>query len=432
MSAGDYELLRALNDAGVYEARDPSGNPCVLTRVVLPSVEECDLLAARLARLAHIRHRHLVAVLDVCRNSPTELFVITEALHAVSLTTILQVRHHLEDAEVAMLWEALGSALAALHERGVIHGDISPTNVMITDAGEVVLIDLCARLTLEAGTPGYIAPEREAGAAASTASDLWGLGALLRTASTNPVVKAATCAIMDPNPNARVNARDFVARRAQFCAPAAIKLPRPELLAVARMQQRAPATRIRPQRRRRQQRRMPLAAFAAYGLIGLIAVVGMWWIFRPAPLESSPPHAIETASHPYASALTELLHTRDTALTSGDDGLLASVYHPTSQALAQDQQMLAQWHAEHRTISNLQTTVSDITVIGPHVRAWVQASAYTSTIGQASEQIGASQAQCRIFTVIANRIATISRCPDSDAQKRHWAAAKWQPPSVIE
>ena len=86
-------------------------------------------------------------------------------------------------------------ALVAAHERGIAHQDLKPENVMITDDGEVKVLDFgLARIDqargqksqsddsgearLLAGTPGYMSPEQARGELATTAADLWSFGLL--------------------------------------------------------------------------------------------------------------------------------------------------------------------------------------------------------------------------------------------------------------
>ena len=93
--------------------------------------------------------------------------------------------------EATAIAAQVAAALAAAHEIGVVHCDIKPGNVMLTPGGAKVLDFGIAAITGETaggrplyGTPGYLAPERLAGAEAEPAADVYALGVLLAEALT--------------------------------------------------------------------------------------------------------------------------------------------------------------------------------------------------------------------------------------------------------
>ena len=107
-------------------------------------------------------------------------------------------------AEVAATARGLLATLAFLHGRGIVHGDLKPSNLLLRAPGEVVLADFgAAALSTRGrspasrgagGTPLYLAPEQFRGAAASRETDLYAAGAILWEAATGRSLRTPICA----------------------------------------------------------------------------------------------------------------------------------------------------------------------------------------------------------------------------------------------
>lgn len=393
-----YELLDPLSDT-VYEARDPSGEPCVVARIELATTAEVRALQRRLAHLTAVHHRHIVRVRDTRVQGRTVL-VVYEPVTGISVGTLLAARGQLRAGEITCVWDAVASALATLHDAGVIHGDVSLENIMITDDGVPVLVDICARLGAERGTAGFTAPERTQGQAASVAGDIYSLAVVLRELSPARLVRELTEPALNPTPEQRPTARDFAALSAHLGPGEPVAFPSASALAVAYMRKRTPATQVAPTRRNRARagkavvvpRRRWHWVGVGVGVVMALATGGYWWI-QP-----------DTGK-----ALVELLAKRDAAITAGDPALLEAVYTAGAPALMADTVQITEWNEQHIAIENLQTRVQVRHVSGPVVTADVTASAYQERHGQ--ERFDKPEQQrCLQFTLAQGRIREIHPC----------------------
>lgn len=111
-------------------------------------------------------------------------FMVLEYCEGVSLDLMLKKSGPLPVPEFKRVIAQLARALAYAHERGIVHRDIKPSNVMLTDRGEVKLMDFGVANPVDSedvsgrvtGTPQYMAPEQLHGERVDTKADLFGLG----------------------------------------------------------------------------------------------------------------------------------------------------------------------------------------------------------------------------------------------------------------
>jgi hypothetical protein len=193
--AGRYELRALLGRGGmgeVYEAADP-----VLDRTVAVKVLRQDLAAdgrsgARFEReartAARLSHPRIVAVYDAGRHDG-RVFIVMEHVAGSTLVDALRRHGRLGTATAASIGADVAEALAHAHERGVVHRDVTPGNVMLDRDGRAKVLDFgIARAargsaapssTSVHGTVAYAAPEVLAGAHGDQRVDVYGLGALL-------------------------------------------------------------------------------------------------------------------------------------------------------------------------------------------------------------------------------------------------------------
>ncbi len=182
-------LLRRGHRLDVYEVWSHARRTRCVAKVVRPDrVAEPHttlLLRQEGELLRELDHPHLVRAYEVVELQPSPV-VVMETLVGLTLEQSLQRPKRLAAREVALLGAQLTSALLYLHDRAIVHGDLSAGNVML-DGGTTKLIDLSLagpprRVRRGAGTGGYRAPEQLAGGWLDEATDVWGLAAVLRRA----------------------------------------------------------------------------------------------------------------------------------------------------------------------------------------------------------------------------------------------------------
>lgn len=225
-------------NGAVWAARDQAGRDVVVSVLALPAGEAGAAQLRRLAALRHGTHPHLARIRQVLPLDFDRCAVVSDRVRGPTLATVVAARGGLEPAELAALLSGVGSALGHLHERGVVHGDVSPANVVVTDEGVPVLVDLAGQTAGELGTPGFVPPERRRGSAAGAPGDVWALARLVEWAAggrPEPRLRALLAPGRDTDPAHRPAARDLASRAPGIAPAAPITVPPPPVLAQARM-----------------------------------------------------------------------------------------------------------------------------------------------------------------------------------------------------
>lgn len=187
----------------VYRAYDPTLERTValkLRRGDLPVVISSgrDLLAEA-RRLARVRHPHVLAVHGASYHAG-RAGIWADWIEGETLQQHLL--HATPTAAELLRWaRELTAALAAIHDAGLVHGDIKAANAMRDRRGHIVLMDFGAGFasdgegaSLGGGTPRYLAPEVLAGQVPTTAIDIYSLGVLMHWLGTReyPVLGCAS------------------------------------------------------------------------------------------------------------------------------------------------------------------------------------------------------------------------------------------------
>jgi serine/threonine-protein kinase len=194
---GDYELVRELGRGGmgiVYKARQISLNRPVALKMLqagfLATEDDLRRFQNEAEAVAMLDHPHIVPVLEVGQHQAQRYFSM-KLIGGPSLDR--KVGEYTNDPKAAArLMRTVAEAVHHAHQRGILHRDLKPGNILLDDRGEPHVTDfgLAKRLQGDSeltqsgailGTPAYMAPEQASGkrGMVTTASDIYGLGAIL-------------------------------------------------------------------------------------------------------------------------------------------------------------------------------------------------------------------------------------------------------------
>jgi tRNA A-37 threonylcarbamoyl transferase component Bud32 len=197
--AGRYRLGGVLGRGGmgtVWRAEDETlGRTVAVKELRFPSSideEEKRRLITRTLReakaIARIRNTGAVTVFDVVQEDDRP-WIVMELIEGKSLAEVIREDGVLEPRRAAEVGLAVLDVLRAAHREGILHRDVKPSNVLISEDGRVVLTDFgiaqvegdpsITSTGMLVGAPSYISPERARGHKPGPAADLWSLGGLM-------------------------------------------------------------------------------------------------------------------------------------------------------------------------------------------------------------------------------------------------------------
>ena len=206
----DYQIIDSIGKGGmgeVYKAEHSLMGRVVAIKV-LSKIRSTDDAVANFQReirtLANLDHPNLVRAYDAGHDGNVH-FLVTEFVPGTTLRHLVRHGSDMHEQDAATLVRGVARGLEHAHQRGLVHRDVKPGNIMVTPEGMVKVLDLglagFLREELElhsskeknskkgriVGTADYIAPEVIEGHPATAASDIYGLGCTLYYAVTRKV-----------------------------------------------------------------------------------------------------------------------------------------------------------------------------------------------------------------------------------------------------
>ncbi|TWU44751.1 Serine/threonine-protein kinase PknB [Rubripirellula tenax] len=200
---GSFEVLRLLGSGGmgaVYEATSSEYPQPIAIKVLLPHASRDKQSRARFLReakhLSVIDHENVVRILAAHEIEKTPCIVMERVLGRSLQLTIDQDGSPLNGESLQRIALQTAKALLAAHERGILHRDVKPANIMLEDGtGRIRLTDFGLAKAMHdvgltasnavPGTPEYMSPEQLIGNQVDFRSDLFSLGTSLYFAATS-------------------------------------------------------------------------------------------------------------------------------------------------------------------------------------------------------------------------------------------------------
>lgn len=187
-----YRVERRLGEGGmaeVYLAHDLLLNRPVAIKNLHARYASDAAVRARFEREAQragsLTHPNIIEVYDVGEEDDRP-YIVMEYVGGDTLKNVIRNEGPFEPDDVAALLEQVASALDYAHERGVVHRDVKPQNILVDEAGLAKVVDFgIAKSVTDAsltdlgtalGTAHYVSPEQASGLMVTPASDIYSLG----------------------------------------------------------------------------------------------------------------------------------------------------------------------------------------------------------------------------------------------------------------
>ncbi len=198
---GTFEIVEMIGRGGmgvVYLARDTKLDRSVAIKSIPPKLAGDSTTRTRFRReaklLASLNHPNIAAIHDIIEQDEGAGYLILEYVPGETLAQRI-AREPLKLEEAFSVGQQIAEAVAAAHEKGVVHRDLKPGNIKITPDGRVKVLDFGLAKPSSSqdknqgtaitqpgrviGTPAYMSPEQACGKPTDKRSDIWSFGCLM-------------------------------------------------------------------------------------------------------------------------------------------------------------------------------------------------------------------------------------------------------------
>ena len=223
--AGRYELIEKIGEGGmaiVYKAKCRLLNRYVAIKILRPEFTKDEQFVENFRResqaAAGLSHPNIVSVYDVGQEGNIH-FIVMELVEGKTLSELIEEKGRLDYKEAINITRQVASALSLAHKNQIVHRDIKPHNILITNTGVAKLADFGIAKAVSAstiiggnnkvmGSVHYFSPEQARGAYVDERSDIYSLGIVLYEMLTGKVpfdgdnpISIALIHINDPMPS---------------------------------------------------------------------------------------------------------------------------------------------------------------------------------------------------------------------------------------
>ncbi len=191
-----YEIIRKVGDGGmafVYEAKDRLLNRTVAVKVLRPEFVDDEEFLGKFKReaeaVASLSHPNIVNVYDVGEDGKVH-YIVMEFIDGQNLKDIIKNEGTLDEYTALDITKQIAKALSAAHKKGIIHRDIKPHNILISNEGRIVKVadfgiakavsnSTMTNIGSIIGSVHYFSPEQAKGKYVTNNADLYSLGIVL-------------------------------------------------------------------------------------------------------------------------------------------------------------------------------------------------------------------------------------------------------------
>ena len=191
-----YEIIKKIGDGGmafVYEAKDRLLNRTVAVKVLRPEFVDDEEFLGKFKReaeaVASLSHPNIVNVYDVGEDGKVH-YIVMELVEGQNLKDIIKNEGTLDEYTALDITKQIAKALGAAHKKGIIHRDIKPHNILISNEGRLVKVTdfgiakAVSSSTMTStgsiiGSVHYFSPEQAKGKYVGNTTDLYSLGIVL-------------------------------------------------------------------------------------------------------------------------------------------------------------------------------------------------------------------------------------------------------------